>query len=72
MLKNLWRLREYCAEGPIAQQVRTAVSDYLKKQEKKIGCPLKDVVEVIERHEKEKRTNQDWRERLENQIKDRN
>ena len=72
MLKDLWRLREYCAEGPIIQQVRKAVSDYLKSQEERIGCPLKDVVEAMERHEKEKRASQDWRVKLENQIEDRN
>ena len=72
MLKDLWILREYCAKGPIIQQVRKAVSLYIQKQERKIGCPLKDIVEVMERHEKEKRANQDWRLKLENQIEDRN
>ena len=53
-LKNLWRLREYCAQGPIARQVREAVQTYIKEQEKKIGCPLADFQEALDRREKEK------------------
>jgi len=44
-LSDLWRLREYVARGPIAQQVREAISDYLKAQEKAIGCPIADIEE---------------------------
>lgn len=49
-LANLWRLREYAARGPITKQVREAISGYIKTQEKKIGCPIADVEEAMERH----------------------
>lgn len=72
MMKDLWRLKTYCAEGPIIQQVRKAVSNWIKSREERFGCSLKDVVEAMERHEKEKRADQDWRVKLENQINERN
>lgn len=70
-LSDLWRLREFAACGPIAKQIRQAISDYLKKIEKeKIGCPIKDIEETTRRHERE--VNQDdWRVKLQNQIEDR-
>ena len=49
-LAHLWRLREYAASGPIAKQVRQAISDYLKAREKEIGCSIEEVAEVRERH----------------------
>jgi len=48
-LSDLWRLREYAAMGPIAKQVRDAVSQYIQVQTKKIGCPIPDIEEAIER-----------------------
>ena len=48
-LTALWRLREYAAKGPIAKQVREAISNYLQIQEKEIGCPIADIQEAIER-----------------------
>jgi len=72
-LKRLWLLRKYCARGPIVQQVRKAVSDYIKSQEEKFGIPVEDIAETIERHERETKSNQeDWRVNLENQIKSKN
>lgn len=56
-LSDLWRLREYAGAGPIAQQVRQAVSEYLKFQEQRIGCPVADLSEAIERHKKEEEMN---------------
>lgn len=35
--------------GPIAKQVRDAVSQYIQVQTKKIGCPIPDIEEAIER-----------------------
>ena len=49
-LTDLWRLREYAAKGPIARQVREAITTYLKVQENTIGCPISDIEEAIERH----------------------
>lgn len=57
-LKRLWMLREHCAEGPIIQQVRRAVSDYIKSREEKFGCPIEDIAEATERHEREIKVNQ--------------
>lgn len=56
-LSDLWRLREYAGAGPIAQQVRNAISEYLKSQERRIGCPVADLSEAIERHKREERMN---------------
>ena len=52
-LVDLWRLREYAAKGPIQKQVREAIEAYLKIQERKIGCPIADVEEALERHKRE-------------------
>lgn len=52
-MTSLWRLREYAARGPIVKQVREVISDYLQSQEKEIGCSIKEVEEVMERHERE-------------------
>lgn len=52
-LSDLWRLREYAAKGAIAKQVRQAVSDYIKAQEERIGCPIADIQEARERHKRE-------------------
>ncbi len=49
-LKQLWMLKEYCAEGPIIAQVRIAVQNYLKEKEEKIGAPIENVAEVIAKH----------------------
>lgn len=55
-LGDLWRLREYAACGPIAKQIRQAISDYLRTQEKEIGCSIADLEEAIERHEHEQKS----------------
>lgn len=55
LMHNLWILKKYCAEGPIAKQLRAAIEDYLMKQVEKLGCPIEDVEEAVERHEREKR-----------------
>jgi len=52
-LSALWSLREYAGRGAIALQIREAVADYLKSQEKEIGCPVTDLAEAIDRHEQE-------------------
>lgn len=66
MLKDLWRLREYCGEPSIIEQVRRAVSEYLQKKEVKIGTSIEDVSEAIAQHR------QDWRLDLEKKFADRN
>ena len=72
MLKDLWRLREFCAEGSMAQQVRDAVSNWIKSREEKFGCPIEDIAEATERHKRESKANQDdWRIKLESQVQDR-
>jgi len=53
MLKDLWRLREYAAQGPIISQVRNAVGNYLKDKEREIGTTIQDASEVIEQHRRE-------------------
>ena len=52
-LVDLWRLREYAAKGPIARQVREAIETYLQRQERKICCPIAEIVEALERHKRE-------------------
>jgi len=52
-MHKLWILKTYCSEPPIAQQLRTAVNDYLLKQVEKLGVPIEDIEEVIERKERE-------------------
>ncbi len=56
LMHSLWILKRYCAEGPIASQLRGAIEDYLTKQAQKLGCPVDDVEEVIERHKKKEKT----------------
>jgi len=53
-LKKLYLLREYCAGGSIASQVRQSIEDFILKQEKKIGTSVEDATEGIARHEIEK------------------
>jgi len=53
-IKKLYLLREYCAGGSIAHQVRQAVSDFILKREKTIGASVEDATEGIARHEIEK------------------
>jgi len=52
-LSDLWRLREFAARGPIARQIREAIRNYLEEQKTKIGCPLIELEEVIEKHREE-------------------
>lgn len=52
-LADLWRLREFCAGGPIAKQVRMAIDAYLKNAEKEIGTTIEDVADAIQTHERE-------------------
>ena len=54
-LSNLWRLREYAACGSIAFQIRHAISEYISGEEKKIGCPIQEVQEIMDKHEAEKK-----------------
>lgn len=49
----MWRLREFAACGPIAKQIRQAISEYLQKRTGEIGCSISDLAEAIERHERE-------------------
>lgn len=51
-MAELWRLREFGAFGSIAKQAREAISGYLQAKEKEIGCPIADLAEAIERHER--------------------
>ena len=57
MMKDLWRLREYCAAPAIIQQVRSAVQEYLKKKEVEIGTSIEDAVEAIDRHRRGEKVN---------------
>lgn len=54
-MKDLWRLREYVAQPSIIQQIRNAVSLYLKKKETEIGIPIKEMAETIDRYEEQKK-----------------
>jgi len=54
MLKNLWRLKNYCAGPPIVHQVYKAVGSYIEKQERKLGAKIEDIAEAIEEHDKQK------------------
>lgn len=53
MVKTLWTLREYCAKGPIAKQVREAISQYITTEESKIGCPVDDLKIAIDAHQQD-------------------
>ena len=57
-MESLWKLREFAGRGPIAVQVRKAISDYLNSQEREIGAPISDIAEATERHKREKGSNQ--------------
>ena len=50
LIHKLWILREYCAKGNIAKQVRQVVQGYLDQEESKIGTTLEDIREAIDRH----------------------
>ena len=52
-VKDLWRLREFCAEGSLIKQVREAVNKYIRDKEIKIGCPISDIQEAREKHYEE-------------------
>lgn len=56
-VKNLWRLREFYGEKSIISQVRSAVQKWIQDKEAEIGCPLSDVQEARERHERESNQN---------------
>ena len=57
MMQSLWRLREFCGEPSIIQQVRQAVGEYLEKKEAEIGTSIEDVTEAIQRYKREERVN---------------
>ena len=61
-LSDLWRLREFCARGPIARQIREAIDGYLKTEEERIGAPIEDIADAIQRHEGERATNRGLQE----------
>ena len=48
MINDLYRLREYCDKGSILGQVRKAVEEHLREQERQIGFPLSEVERLIE------------------------
>jgi len=54
-MKDLWRLREYCGQPPIVQQIRRAVNEYLKNKEIEIGTSIEDLTETIAKHSIEER-----------------
>lgn len=54
-LTDLWRLREYAGYGPIAHQVRQAVSNWIKSKEEQIGVPIENIEEASKRHKRELR-----------------
>ena len=58
-MSDLFRLKTFASAGTIVQQVRTAISTYLKTQEKVLGCTPEDLEEAILRHEKEKSDTQE-------------
>jgi len=49
-LKKLYLLREYCGAGPIVQQVRRSVQDFIHKQESEMGVSVEEATEGIHRH----------------------
>ena len=51
IMKDLWRLREFCGEGPIIQQIKNSVRAHIQNKEREIGCPIADVQEAREKHE---------------------
>lgn len=54
MCGDLYRLREYCAAGSIAGQIRTAIENYLKVQENRIGTSIKDAADAIKCYKRDK------------------
>lgn len=59
MMKDLWRLREYCGAPSIIEQVRSGVKLWIEKKETEIGTSIEDATEAIEQEEKyEQRGNQ--------------
>lgn len=52
-MSDLFRLKTFASSGTIVQQVRTAISAYLKAQERELGCSPSDLEEAILRHERE-------------------
>ncbi len=55
LLSNLWRLREYACGGSIASQIRHAISEHISSEEQKIGCSIKEIQEIRDKHEAEKK-----------------
>jgi len=53
-LKKLYLMREYLGLGTIAGQVKLAIQNFIKNEEKKIGTSIFDATEGIARHEIEK------------------
>ncbi len=64
MMKDLWRLREYCAAPPIIQQVRKAVGQYLKQKETEIGTTIEDAGKAIKEHREIEATERYRKERI--------
>ena len=52
-MASLYQAREYLARGSIAQQVRTAVDNYLRAIETEVGASIGDVTDAIEKHTQE-------------------
>jgi len=61
-LKKLWLFRENLAVGSLASQVRQAVSDFIRKQEEKIGLPVEEAAEIIKRHDDEESERRHYQE----------
>lgn len=55
LLSSLWRLREYACGGSIASQIRHAISEHISSEEKKIGCPIQEIQEIMDKHGEEKK-----------------
>lgn len=53
IVKNLWQIREFCGGGSLVGQVREAVKKHILDKEKEIGCPISDVQEAREEHQRE-------------------
>jgi len=64
-LKKLWLFRENLAIGSMASQVRSAVSDFIKKQEEKIGLPVEEAAEIIKQHDDEESERRHYQEQHE-------
>lgn len=56
MLKDLYLLREYAAQGSIIGQVRKSVAAYIREFSKKTGCSSpQELQEIVEKHERSKK-----------------